>query len=99
MGCTACARGSSPARPRRARGAHLARLDEFGHRADRLLDGHLGVDPVLVVEVDVVHAEPPSEASHAFDVLGPAVDADRLPSSRRSLPNLVARTTRRACPR
>ena len=38
--------------------AHLARLDELRHRADGLLDRHADVDAVLVVEVDVVDAEP-----------------------------------------
>ena len=37
--------------------ADLAGLDELLHRPDRLLDGRLGVDAVLVVEVYVVHAE------------------------------------------
>ena len=38
--------------------AHLAGRHQLGHRADGLLDRHLGVDAVLVVEVDVVDAEP-----------------------------------------
>ena len=33
-------------------------VDELRHRADRLLDRHAEVDAVLVVEVDVVDAEP-----------------------------------------
>ena len=43
--------------------AHLALLDQLGHRADRLLDRHLGIDPVLVVEVDVSTPSRCSEAS------------------------------------
>jgi hypothetical protein len=35
----------------------LALLDELGQRADRLLDGDVGIDAMLVVEVDVVGAE------------------------------------------
>jgi hypothetical protein len=46
--------------------ADLALLDELRHRADRLLDRTVSVDAVLVVEVDVVDAEPRSEASHAL---------------------------------
>ena len=38
--------------------ADLAGLDELGHGADGLLDRHGRVDPVLVVEVEVVDAEP-----------------------------------------
>ena len=37
---------------------HLAGGDELGHRADGLLDGHVGIGPVQVVQVDVVEAEP-----------------------------------------
>lgn len=36
---------------------HLALLYELGHRPDRLLDGGVRVDPVLVVEVDDVDPE------------------------------------------
>ena len=32
--------------------AHLALAHEIGHRADRVLDRHIRVDPVDVVEVD-----------------------------------------------
>ena len=42
----------------RPRWRDLAGLDELGHRADGLLDRHGLVDAVLVVEVDVVDAEP-----------------------------------------
>ena len=38
--------------------AHLALLDELGHRADGLLDRRRQVDAVLVVEVDRLDAEP-----------------------------------------
>ena len=51
----------APNRVRRGLGEpevpHLALLDELGHRADGVLDRRLGIDPVLVVEVDRVHAE------------------------------------------
>ena len=40
----------------------LALGDEVGERADGLLDRGAGVDPVLVVEVDVVGAEPPQRS-------------------------------------
>ncbi len=44
--------------------ADLALGDELGHGADGLLDRGVGVDAVLVVEVDVVGAEP---LQRAFD--------------------------------
>ncbi len=42
--------------------AHLAGRHELGHRAHRLLDRRVGVDAVLVVEVDVIDAEAPERA-------------------------------------
>ena len=51
--------------------AHLALLDELAHRADRLLDRNVGVDAVLVVEVDVIGAQPLQRAvDRAAHVLG-----------------------------
>jgi hypothetical protein len=38
--------------------ADLALGDQLGQGADGVLDGGLRVDPVLVVQVDVVSAEP-----------------------------------------
>ena len=38
--------------------AHLARADQVGQRAQRLVDGGLGVGAVDLVEVDAVGAEP-----------------------------------------
>src|SRR6516225_9097826 len=51
---------SDPVRPRLAQPeiTHLALFDEPRHRADGLFDRHGGIDPVLVVEVDGVDAEP-----------------------------------------
>ena len=37
--------------------ANLPRLDELGHRADRLFDRRVRVDAMLVVEIDRVDAE------------------------------------------
>ena len=42
---------------RKAEIAHLAFFDEPRHRPDRLLDRHIGVDAVLVVQVDRIDAE------------------------------------------
>ena len=55
--------------------AHLALGHELAHRPDRLLNRGVGVDAVLVVEVDVVDAEPLQRAVAGLaDVLGAAVD-------------------------
>ena len=56
--------------------AHLALRHELTHRADCLFDRRVGVDPVLVVQVDVVDAEAAERGLAGLtDVLGPAVDA------------------------
>ena len=38
--------------------AHFARLDEIGHRANRILDRHGWIDAVLIEEIDYIDAEP-----------------------------------------
>ena len=59
--------------------AHLPLLDELGHRADRLLDRRVRVDAVLVVDVDVVGAEPLQRSvAGGEDVLAVAADAQSL---------------------
>ena len=57
--------------------AHLARAHELRHRADRLLDRHVGIDAVLVVEVDRARRRAASRlaSQDCAHVLGPAVDA------------------------
>ncbi len=57
--------------------ANLSLGDQLGHGADRLLDRHAPVQPVLVVEVDVIDAEPPQRRLAGMaNVLGPAVDGE-----------------------
>jgi alcohol dehydrogenase class IV len=76
---------------RQAEVADLALLHELGHRAHRLLDRHGLVDAVLVVEVDLVHAEALERGlARAAHVLRLAVDAD--PAA--VLPALVAELRR-----
>ena len=59
--------------------ADLALLHQLGHRADRVLDRHPPVDPVLVVQVDHVDAQPAQAGLRAgADVLGAAVDDHRV---------------------
>src|SRR4029450_9062677 len=68
--------------------ADLPLLDQPLHGADRLLDRHARIDPVLIVEVDDVHAEPfEAQIAGLGDVLGPAVD-DRAPLGRPRLSEL-----------
>ena len=81
--------------------ADLALGHELGHGPDRLLDRRVGVHAVLVVEVDVVDAEPGEGAVAGLaHVLGPAVDRARRPgrSGSRTMPNLVAMTASSRCP-
>ena len=74
IGCTATARRIVRLSGlRQAEVADLAFGDELGHRSDGVLDGHLGVDAVLVVEVDVVHTQPAQgRLAGPVDVLGAA---------------------------
>ena len=61
--------------------ADLALGDQFGERADGLFDRRVRVDAVLVVQVDVVGAEPPQRSlDGGADVRGAAV---RSPGRRR----------------
>src|SRR5450830_262581 len=55
---------------------YLAFLKQFRHLPDSFLDGHLGVDTVLIVKVYRVHAET-AQAGFASgaNVFGPAVDS------------------------
>src|SRR3954453_2515783 len=70
-----------PAKPLRAPLAqpdkpHLAALDEPAHLADRILDRHVGIDPVLVIEVDRIEAEPLQAGIAGLpDIFGAAIDA------------------------
>ena len=55
--------------------ADLARPDQLAHRAPGVLHRHGAVHPVLVVQVDVVGAEPlQGRVTGLAHVLGPAVD-------------------------
>ncbi len=56
--------------------AHLSVGDETGHRTPGLGGRNLRIDPVQIVEVDLVDAEPPERVlARGADVLGPAVAA------------------------
>ena len=71
----------APDRGRRRLGqsepADFPRDDQFGHRADGLLDRHARIDAVLIVQVDDVQAEPLQRCvAGAPHVLGRSVDAE-----------------------
>src|SRR5262249_16203642 len=54
----------------------LALLDEFRHRADRVLDRHIRVDAVLEIDVDVIHAEAlEARLAGLHHIFRPAIDA------------------------
>ena len=56
--------------------ADLPLADQLGHAADRLLDRHVGIDAVLVEEVDRLDAEPLQRAfAGAAGIVRAAVDA------------------------
>src|SRR5262245_35673368 len=61
--------------------AHLALLNQARHGADRVLDRHIGIDPMDVIKVYDVDAEA-LEACFAGDrhIVGLAVDAAALPA-------------------
>jgi hypothetical protein len=62
-------------RLREAEVADLALLHQLRHRPHRLLDRNVRINAVLVVEIDVVHAEAAQRAlARAVHVLGAAVD-------------------------
>jgi hypothetical protein len=72
----------------------LALLHQLGDGADGVLDRDLRVDPVLVVQVDVVGAQPAQGALDGGGDVGRA--AVQLPGGRpvwERKPNLVASTT------
>ena len=59
--------------------AHLPGDNEVAHRANGVFDGHLGINAVLVVEVDHVHAEPlQAGVAGGAHVFGPPIDAEEL---------------------
>ena len=58
---------------------HLAGPNHFAHGTDGVLDGHIGVNPVLVIKVDLVDAEPLQALVTAFaDIFRPAIYANKL---------------------
>jgi hypothetical protein len=57
---------------------HLALLDQLLHRARHIFDGHVGIDAMLIEQVDDIDLEPLERALDGLlDVLRPAVQARR----------------------
>ncbi len=74
----------------------LARRDQVLDRAGDLLDRHVGIDPVLIEEVDRFDPQAlQRRLGDLLDPLGPAVQARQgfAPPGSRLKPNLVAITT------
>ena len=93
-GWTACARRMvfAPA-SERPKCLTLPSPDQLLDGARHLLDGHVGIDAVLVEEVDGVDPEPPERGLRDLpDVLRPAVEPSP-PSGSILNPNFVAMTT------
>ena len=77
-GWTACARRIVCARLGQAEVLDLALLDQVFHRARHVLDRHVGVDAVLVVEIDDVGPEALERSlATCLDVLRAAVELRR----------------------
>src|SRR6185437_4802082 len=68
---------------------HLSRAYEIGHRSDRILDRHLGIDAMLIVEIDVIHAQTPQRCiARLPHVIRRAVDAKIGTGFRAHVPEL-----------
>src|SRR6185312_1252151 len=60
--------------------ASLASVHEVGHRAHDVLDGHGGIDAMLIQKVYVIGLQPAQRAFHCFtDVHWPAIETALLP--------------------
>ena len=65
---------SSGGRLAQAQIAHFALFHQVGHGADRFFDGHVGVDTVLVVQVQRIHPQALQGAVDGVaDIVGPAI--------------------------
>src|SRR5438477_7902015 len=58
---------------------HFAFAHQLGHRPDGILDRRVGIDPMLVIEIDHLDTETLEARFAALpDILGSAVDAEHL---------------------
>ena len=74
--------------------ANLALGDQRGQGADGLLDGRFRIDPVLVVQVDVIGAQPLERTLDGdADVRRAAIEDAGPPPECETMPNFVASTT------
>src|SRR4029077_17501600 len=70
---------------------HLAFLNQFLHRSRHVFDWHVGVDPVLIEQIDHIGSESLERSvSNFFDVLRSAIQLTRprIAGGRRSEPKL-----------
>ncbi len=80
--------------------ADLAFADQIRHRADDVLDRYLRIDPVLIIKIDLLHAQRrrlPSTERRIYSgrLLTPRAEGS---AGSRRMPNLVAGTPVAACP-
>jgi hypothetical protein len=55
---------------------HLACANQFAHRTSHILDRHVGIDAVLIQQIDPIGPQPPQRClDHFTNVLGTAVHA------------------------
>ena len=67
---------------------HFAALDQFLDRSGHVLDGDLGVDAVLVEQIDGLHAQPAQRiVGDLLDVVGPDCPIPRCCRRRQAEPN------------
>ena len=78
--------------PRTGRNASPCPLDQILDRAGHVLDRHVGIDAMLIEEVDASVLAASACVRHLLDVVGPAVQAVARAVRVDSEPNLVAIT-------
>ena len=84
--------------------AHLARLYEFGHGSDRFFDRNIGIDAMLIVEIDHIDAEPfQAGLARRAHIRSASVDATHVgvglaakDAKFRGQKNFIAQTTNRS---
>ena len=59
--------------------SYFALTDQISHGADRVFDGRVGIDAMLIVNVDVLQTEPlEARLACLLHILGPSINAQEL---------------------